>query len=73
MRTGSACVWTLRSLIPHRSLHGIIEFAEELQIIRDTNLYPGAKQQPDAWKSYCATSQLVMGVHAADLVDLGGG
>jgi hypothetical protein len=27
--------------------------AEELQAIRDGKLYPGAKKEPDAWKSYC--------------------
>jgi hypothetical protein len=36
-----------------RAQHGIIEFAEEMQAIRDDNLYPGAKSAPDAWKSYC--------------------
>lgn len=36
-----------------RAQHGIIEFAEEMQAIRDGNLYPGAKSEPDAWKSYC--------------------
>lgn len=36
-----------------RAQHGIIEFAEEMQAIRDNNLYPGAKQTPDAWKVYC--------------------
>lgn len=36
-----------------RAQHGIIEFAEEMQAIRDGNLYPGAKRESDAWKSYC--------------------
>jgi hypothetical protein len=36
-----------------RAQGGIIQFAEEMQAIRDGNLYPGAKQQPDAWKTYC--------------------
>lgn len=36
-----------------RAQEGIIQFAEEMQAIRDGNLYPGAKQQPDAWKTYC--------------------
>lgn len=36
-----------------RAQGGIIQFAEEMQAIRDENLYPGAKQAPDAWKSYC--------------------
>jgi hypothetical protein len=35
-----------------RAQHGIIEFAEELQVIRDKNLYPNAGQT-DAWESYC--------------------
>jgi hypothetical protein len=41
------------ALHEERAQHGIIEFAEEMQVIRDGNLYPGAKQEPDAWKSYC--------------------
>ena len=41
-----------------RAEHGIIEFAEEMQVIRDRNLYPGAPQEGqrgevDAWKTYC--------------------
>jgi hypothetical protein len=36
-----------------RAQHGIIEFAEEIQIIRERNLYPGAKREPDAWETYC--------------------
>jgi hypothetical protein len=41
------------SLHEERAQHGIIEFAEEMQVIRDQNLYPGAKHEPDAWKTYC--------------------
>lgn len=36
-----------------RAQHGIIEFAEEMQAIRDGNLYPGARAVPDAWGNYC--------------------
>ena len=36
-----------------RAQGGIIQFAEEMQAIRDGNLYPGAKQAPDAWGIYC--------------------
>lgn len=36
-----------------RAQDGIIQFAEEMQAIRDGNLYPGAKVVPDAWKTYC--------------------
>lgn len=36
-----------------RAQKGIIQFAEEMQIIRDEKLYPNAGQT-DAWKTYCA-------------------
>lgn len=35
-----------------RAQHGIIEFAEEMQAIRNVKLYPKAGQK-DAWKTYC--------------------
>jgi hypothetical protein len=36
-----------------RAQHGIIEFAEELQAIRDGNLYPGALKDGEPWATYC--------------------
>lgn len=45
----------MTTLVEHeaRAQRGIVEFAEEMQIIRDEKLYPGARVRPDAWKTYC--------------------
>lgn len=36
-----------------RAQRGMLQFAEEMQAIRDGRLYPNANQWPDAWKTYC--------------------
>lgn len=40
------------ALHEERAQHGIIEFAEEMQTIREKKLYPNAGKT-DAWASYC--------------------
>src|SRR3954464_9122351 len=35
-----------------RAQEGVLQFAEEMQAIRDDHLYPNAGKR-DAWKTYC--------------------